>query len=131
VRSDMEVWRSFKEDIKILKDFDENFDAEMWEFHWLESFSKERDLDNGDFENYGFNILFYKNTFIIQIDYSINDNYKNVKIYYHTENSLNDLFFDEPDVYADFFNYLDNLKEKPEIINKIEKIKLSQKLNNF
>lgn len=128
----MEVWMDLKEDIKTLKDFDENVTTnDMWDLHWLESFSTEKDFESGDFENYGFNIFFYNDTFIIQIDYSINDNYKNVKIYYHTENSLSAIFFEEPDVYADFFNYLDKLKEKTEIKEKIKKIKLSQKLKNF
>lgn len=129
----MEIEKTFKEDIQILKDFDEELkiNSDLWCFYFLDGFSTEKHLGDDNWENYGFNILFFKDTFIIQVHIIYNDQCEYVKTYYHTENSLSFLFFDEPEIFSEFFNYLDKIKEKQEIKDKMEKIKLSQKLNNF
>mgnify|MGYP000200427665 FL=1 len=127
----MEINKKFKEDIQIVKEFDQVINSENWDFYRLEGNSIEDYRDDGDFFVYMFEVFFFKNTFIIQMVIVENDNCEDVKIYFHTENSLSFLFFDEPEVFSDFFNYLDKIKEKQEIKDKIEKIKISQKLNNF
>lgn len=127
----MEINKTFKEDIQIVKEFDQVINSENWDFYRLEGNSIEDYRDDGDFFVYMFEVFFFKNTFIIQMVIVENDNCEDVKIYCHTENSLSFLFFDEPEVFSDFFNYLDKIKEKTEIKEKIEKIKLSQKLNSF
>lgn len=128
-----EKWIDTKKETQKVKKFNNLLSIDNWDVYNIDTFTTEKELEKDYIEYYEFNIFFFENTFIIQINTYLNDNlnFENIKTYYHTENSLNLLFFDEPDVYSNFFNYLDKLKEKPETKNKIEKIKLSQKLKNF
>lgn len=118
-----------QEDIKIINELNEleYFKKEKYKIDKTEI--DEQDDYSNDIFNY-INIFYFKDIFIITIERHKNYN-DDAFVYYHTLKSIKYLSWKEESLCYQIEEYIEKITEQPEIKNKIEKIKLSQKLKNF
>ena len=118
-----------QEDIETIKELDDlgHFKQEKYRIDKTEI--DEQDDEGNDVFNF-LNIYYFKNIFIISIERHKNYN-DDAFIYYHTLRSIKYLSWKEESLCYQIEEHIEKITEQPEIKDKIEKIKLSQKLNNF
>ena len=118
-------------DIEIIKDFDYLHEKIETNKYLIDK----TEIDtNDDYANNIINslsIYYFKDIFIITIERSINYLDSNTFVYYHTLRSIKYLSWTEESLCYQIEEYIEKITEQPEIKDKIEKIKLSQKLKNF
>ena len=117
-------------DIEIIKDFDylhEKIETNKYLIDKTEI--DEQDDDGNNIFNY-LSIYYFKDIFIITIERS-KDYDDNTFVYYHTLKSIKYLSWTEESLCYQIEEHIEKITEKQEIKDKIEKIKLSQKLKNF
>lgn len=119
----------FQEDLEIIKTFND-FNMFKQQKYLIDKTEIDEQDDHGnDIFNY-LNIYYFQDIFIITIERHKNYN-DDAFIYYHTLRSIKYLSWTEESLCYQIEEHIEKITEKQEIKDKIEKIKLSQKLKNF